>query len=41
MKLNRVKIDKIKALLDGGVGEGVFPGSLVLVAKKGQVLFVE
>jgi CubicO group peptidase (beta-lactamase class C family) len=40
-KLNRVKTDKIKALLEGGVGEGVFPGGVLLVSKKGQVLFIE
>lgn len=39
--LKRVKIDKIKALLEEGLGEGVFPGVVLLVAKKGQVLFIE
>ena len=40
-KLERVKMDKIKALLEAGLGEGVFPGVVLLVAKKGQVLFIE
>jgi CubicO group peptidase (beta-lactamase class C family) len=37
----RVKIDQIKILLEGGVGEGVFPGVVLLVAEKGQVLLIE
>jgi CubicO group peptidase (beta-lactamase class C family) len=41
VKLKRAKIDKIKALLEGGVGEGVFPGAVLLAAQKGQVLFIE
>ena len=40
-KLERVKMDKLKALLEAGLGEGVFPGVVLLVAKKGQVLFIE
>jgi CubicO group peptidase (beta-lactamase class C family) len=40
-KMNRVKTDKIRALLEGGVGEGVFPGGVLLVSEKGQVLFIE
>jgi CubicO group peptidase (beta-lactamase class C family) len=41
VKLSRANIDKIKALLEDGVGEGVFPGAVLLVAKKGRVLFNE
>ena len=41
VKLNSVKTDKIKALLEEGVGEGVFPGAVLLVAKKGQVILIE
>ena len=40
-KLKRVRTDKIKAFLRGGVGEGVFPGGVLLVSKKGEVLFIE
>jgi CubicO group peptidase (beta-lactamase class C family) len=38
---NNVKADRINAHLEGGVEEGVFPGAVMLVAKKGQVLFIE
>lgn len=38
---NKVKTDRINAHLEAGVGEGVFPGAVLLVARKGQVLFIE
>jgi CubicO group peptidase (beta-lactamase class C family) len=41
VKLSKAGIDKIKAFLEGGVGEGAFPGGVLLVSKKGQVLFIE
>lgn len=41
MNPNQVKSDRISAHLEGGVEEGVFPGAVLLVAKKGQVLFIE
>jgi CubicO group peptidase (beta-lactamase class C family) len=41
VKRKRVRIDKIRAILDAGVGEGAFPGVVLLVAKKGEVLFIE
>jgi CubicO group peptidase (beta-lactamase class C family) len=41
MNPNKGKADRINAHLEGGVEEGVFPGAVLLVAKKGQVLFIE
>jgi CubicO group peptidase (beta-lactamase class C family) len=41
VKLNRAKAENIKALLEQGVGEGVFPGAVALASRKGQVVFIE
>jgi CubicO group peptidase (beta-lactamase class C family) len=38
---NRIKVGKVNALLERGVVEGVFPGAVLLVAKKGRVLFLK
>ena len=38
---NKLKADRINAQLEAGVEEGVFPGAVLLVAKKGLVLFIE
>jgi CubicO group peptidase (beta-lactamase class C family) len=41
VKLSKASTDKIRAFLEEGVGEGVFPGAVLLVAQKGRVLFTE
>jgi CubicO group peptidase (beta-lactamase class C family) len=38
---NKVKADRINAHLEGGVGEGVFPGAVLLVSKNGKILISE
>jgi len=38
---NKGKANKIMALLESGVEEGVFPGAVFLVATNGQILFLE
>ncbi len=38
---HRRKFDNIASFLDAGVGEGVFPGAVLLIAKDGQILFHE
>jgi len=38
---NRIKADRINTLLDRGVEEGVFPGAVLLVARKELVLFLK
>ncbi len=35
------KFDNIASILEAGVGEGVFPGAVLLFAKEGQILFHE
>ena len=41
MNPNRIKVDRVNALLEHGVEEGVFPGAVLLVARKGQILFLK
>ena len=41
MNPNRIKGDRVNALIKRGVEEGVFPGAVLLIARKGQVLFLK
>jgi CubicO group peptidase (beta-lactamase class C family) len=41
MDPNKPNADRMHAQLEAGVKEGVFPGAVLLVARKGQVLFIE
>ena len=41
VRRHQQKFDNIASVLEAGVGEGVFPGAVLMFAKEGQILFHE